>query len=135
MPGSGYKPTVTTDHRSATGFNSSTNFVFSDQGAGSAPSFNNIPALVVSLVDPAAIIVSAPYSAPDQTPCYRSPRNRHRPYVPSPKMGNVALSGQRLKSVSIFCKFAEHGAVTRLYDHAPDVSRRLACNNWIPDLS
>lgn len=48
---------------------SSTNFVFSNQHPHGAPSFNNFHALVVPFVNPATIIVSTPYSAPDQTAC------------------------------------------------------------------
>jgi len=67
--------------------------------------------LDILFVDPAAIITSAQYSAPDQTPRDRPSGHGDSPNVPDVKRGTKAtVCGLRLKG-SIFCKGAKHGAI------------------------
>jgi hypothetical protein len=108
-------------------------FAFRDKCANRAPPFDNLHVLDVLFVDPAAIIASAQYSAPDQTPRDRPSGHGDSPNVPDVKRGTKAtVCGQRLRGVSIFCKRAKHGA---LKIQPPfQVNRWLHRHNRIPNL-
>ena len=86
--------------------------------ANRAMPLRGVRPLDVLLVDPAAVFVSPPHSAPHQATRYRAPGKCDRPNVPAVKKRDMAVRGESLERPSVFHEQAKHGAGTLLMPNA-----------------